>query len=540
MRALRRAVAQHTPAAVACAAHAAAPTQRRAQSSSFVGALYRGNIKPVELFPYPPATAPESACVDDDVVNDVVKAGATPESEVWGLALPQVYGGSEAAHVALCQIAAEVTERNPNAYMDAHPHAFLASYLVRSFASKEQKGRYLTELSDGKATIGWAPRDAGQADLARVACKAVRDDTTATFKVTGTKYVSLPKTAAPLKFALILARIEYVDATAPEGLTWLFVEMGTPGVTLEGNILTLNNASIPVDSNLSDIGGGYRMYMTTALTAPYVLAGAAVGVMRRAVPHIASAAAAQRLAARAYALESVAAALAANIDASVADTFQESALTSAFTRDCTQAVIDAALEHNLPASVVDEALAIEAQYGNVDADTDAAACCGMEDAAVLFNNTGTFETMRRRQLRAMGTVDRLPEGVSADEAIIKQFESVVASFGTAIERTTVRQGSLIAQQDILPRRCAAVALDLFSTAAVMSRSQRALASKQPTAPVEHALAMLWAHSAVARAEQNTWEIQHAAQTADDSHGRLAAEVLASVKKPKAADATAKA
>jgi alkylation response protein AidB-like acyl-CoA dehydrogenase len=99
-----------------------------------------------------------------------------------------------------------------------------------AFGSEEQKAKYLPPIRDGVAfwSQGYSEPGAGS-DLAAIRTKAVQDETSGQWKITGQKvWTSL---AHESDFVFVLARVDR-DSSRHHGLGFFLVALDQPGVTI--------------------------------------------------------------------------------------------------------------------------------------------------------------------------------------------------------------------------------------------------------------------------------------------------------------------
>lgn len=466
---------------------------------SFVAAAYRGRIAPEEIFPFP--TSELEAHVREAMMENrstLLNQETRSNTDVWGMLSPEDLGGLELPFPCVFDV---LSQSSPQSYLNVHEHAFLATFLIRTFASKEHKGRYLPAMSDASTQVAWAASErASPNDPAECRCSATFEEATSTYIISGEKIVNHQ---SPTAF-LSLVNITSGPAT---GLAWFWIANDTPGVEFSPGILRLKNAKVPMDAVVVPAGDAYRACMTSLFAAATATSAIRVAALRSSTcPDEATAI---------YALESMGAALSANIQRGKLDTFLESVATLSFA-DSVQCL-------NIQPSYRQLA-AIERYSLSTDVLAKAGACCGVEDAALVFNKTSTLETMQTRSLAAFGFVDQLPE-VDFPTATRTRIAMAINKFGTVVRSFAVRHGSTSTEREIAGSRLNLIATLLFSTVAVVSRSHRAISGKVSTAEVERHLAVHWIELAMAQVDVLLSDALSAARTADDAHARLCADVL---------------
>jgi alkylation response protein AidB-like acyl-CoA dehydrogenase len=187
-----------------------------------------------------------------------------------GLTWPPEYGGAGAPH------SFEAIFLEESARAGAPPHIgtiglSMAGPTIIAHGTDQHRARYLPRILTGEEIWcqGFSEPGAGS-DLAAVVTRAV--DAGDHFVVTGQKVWS--SFAHIADHCILLARS---DPNAPkhEGLTYLLVDMRSPGVEArplrqitgepEFNEIFLTDVVVPKDKVVGDVGGGWKVAMTTLL-----------------------------------------------------------------------------------------------------------------------------------------------------------------------------------------------------------------------------------------------------------------------------------
>jgi alkylation response protein AidB-like acyl-CoA dehydrogenase len=138
-----------------------------------------------------------------------------------------------------------------------------------AFGSEEQKAKYLPPIRDGVAfwSQGYSEPGAGS-DLAAIRTKAVQDETSGQWKITGQKvWTSL---AHESDFVFVLARVDR-ESSRHHGLGFFLVALDQPGVTIrpitqltgtaEFNEVYFDDAVCDVDDIVGAPGDGWKVAM---------------------------------------------------------------------------------------------------------------------------------------------------------------------------------------------------------------------------------------------------------------------------------------
>ncbi|WP_409019669.1 acyl-CoA dehydrogenase family protein [Brevundimonas vesicularis] len=166
-----------------------------------------------------------------------------------GAMLPEVYGGSEASHVAYGLIAREI-EAIDSGYRSAMSvQSSLAMYPIYAFGSEEQKLKFLPKMAAGEliGCFGLTEADGGS-DPASMKTRAVKVD--GGYRLNGAKYWI---TNSPISdLAVVWAKLP--DASGDDKIRGFIVERDFDGFTTDkiGDKLSLR-ASITGDIGLNDV-----------------------------------------------------------------------------------------------------------------------------------------------------------------------------------------------------------------------------------------------------------------------------------------------
>jgi alkylation response protein AidB-like acyl-CoA dehydrogenase len=138
-----------------------------------------------------------------------------------------------------------------------------------AFGSEEQKAKYLPPIRDGVAfwSQGYSEPGAGS-DLAAIRTKAVQDETSGQWKITGQKvWTSL---AHESDFVFVLARVDR-ESSRHHGLGFFLVALDQPGVTIrpitqltgtaEFNEVYFDDAVCDADDIVGAPGDGWKVAM---------------------------------------------------------------------------------------------------------------------------------------------------------------------------------------------------------------------------------------------------------------------------------------
>jgi alkylation response protein AidB-like acyl-CoA dehydrogenase len=148
---------------------------------------------------------------------------------------------------------------------------FLLAPTIFEFGTPEQQDRILSRMASGEETWcqGWSEPNAGS-DLAGIQSKAVRDDAAGGWRITGQKTWTTRGAFCTHLFGLFRTDL---DAERHRGLTYLLVDLRTPGITvrpverLDGDEgfaeVFFDDAFVPDTDVLGDPNRGWEVAMAT-------------------------------------------------------------------------------------------------------------------------------------------------------------------------------------------------------------------------------------------------------------------------------------
>jgi alkylation response protein AidB-like acyl-CoA dehydrogenase len=203
-----------------------------------------------------------------------------------GVSWPQEYGGRGATlfeqAIFLEELARARAPRPANIL-----GLVMGGPVVIAHGSEEQKERFLKPILSAEEIWcqGFSEPESGS-DLASLKTRAVNSN--GTWKVTGQKvWTSYAHVA---KWCMLLARTD-PDAPKHKGITYFILDMDQPGVEVrplpqitgdpEFNEIFLEEAEIPDENIVGEVGGGWQVAITTLMFERAGLGAAAVLGLRR-------------------------------------------------------------------------------------------------------------------------------------------------------------------------------------------------------------------------------------------------------------------
>jgi alkylation response protein AidB-like acyl-CoA dehydrogenase len=224
----------------------------------------------------------QAGTVDLDIVPRLGELG------VFGITVPEEYGGAGGDHLEYCLMLEELGRGDSAVRGIVSVSLGLVAKTVLTHGDEKQKGEWLPRLCSGEALgcFGLTEPDTGS-DAASLSTRAVRDG--GDWVITGSKMFITNGTWADV--ALVFARTGGSGKPGAKGITAFLVPTGVPGFTrneitgklgLRGQAtaeLVLDGVRVPDSCRLGDEGGGFRIAMETLAKGRMSLAAGCVGII---------------------------------------------------------------------------------------------------------------------------------------------------------------------------------------------------------------------------------------------------------------------
>jgi len=224
----------------------------------------------------------EQGFIDEEVFGHIAELG------LWGLTIPESYGGAGMGNTALSLVLEEINRADASVGVTLSVHNSLLGTPIMKFGSEAKKNEWLPKLASGEA-IGCyclTEPNAGS-DAAAVQTRAVKDGDE--WVISGTKIWVTNGGLASL--AIVYARTN-PDVSNAKGLSAFLVPLDAPGVvlgspekktgirassTLE---IQFDDVRVDADSLIGAEGQGFQIAMDTLDGGRIGIASQAVGIGR--------------------------------------------------------------------------------------------------------------------------------------------------------------------------------------------------------------------------------------------------------------------
>lgn len=209
---------------------------------------------------------------------------------IMGIPYSKDYGGAGGDYVAYCLAMEEISKHDASTGITISVHTSLACSCLDSFATEEQKQKWLRPLVDGSKTgcFGLTEPNAGS-DAAGQQTKAVLDGDE--YVINGTKIFTTNSGFADT--FIIFAMTDKSQGT--RGISCFVIDKDTPGLTVGPNIkrmgiraasnceVSYDNVRIPKDQLIGKEGRGFKIAMAALDGGRIGIAAQSVGIAQGAL-----------------------------------------------------------------------------------------------------------------------------------------------------------------------------------------------------------------------------------------------------------------
>ncbi|MDQ5858904.1 MAG: acyl-CoA dehydrogenase family protein, partial [Acidobacteriota bacterium] len=508
--------------------------------SSPIKALFSGEIVEGALFPYPEPAADEKETVSTflDSLRSFAKDRVDParfdreqrippevvrglaDLGVFGLTIPEAYGGYGFSSSAYCRVMEEVgsTDASLGILIGGHQSIGLKALLL--YGTEEQKKRWLPSLAAGETIAAFAltEPEAGS-DAASIRTTARYDEATDEFVLDGTKHwISNGGIAG---FFTVFAKDVALDAKDEHRrITAFAVTRDLPGLEIgpEEKKLGLKGSStvplffkslrVPAGNVIGSRGGGFKVAVEVLNTGRTSLGAGCLGgsktMIRAAALHARERrqfgtriadfemirGKFERMVVNTYALESVVFLTAGLVDRGLSDYALEGAACKVFGTETVWSVINDALQiaggNGFMEEYPYERALRDSRVNMIFEGTNEilrvlVALSGVRDLAsdleevsralkTPLNNLGVLSEFVGRKIRGYVAPERIESVVAELAPEADLVTRYVRSFATAAETFVVKYGKNLIERQHQQERLANVAIDLYASLAVLSRA----------------------------------------------------------------------
>jgi alkylation response protein AidB-like acyl-CoA dehydrogenase len=207
-----------------------------------------------------------------------------------GVLVPEAYGGAALDYVSYALIVEELNRGDASVGITMWAHNSLCANHILSFASPEQKARYLPPLAGGQVLGAWGLTEPGSgSDAAALQTRAELRD--GAWVLNGSK--AFITNASVSGTAVVMARTD--PGQKSKGISAFVVEKGTPGFSVgtpyrklglhasDTAELIFEDARVPAENLLGERGQGFVQAMKVLEGGRIAMAAMAVGIAQAAL-----------------------------------------------------------------------------------------------------------------------------------------------------------------------------------------------------------------------------------------------------------------
>lgn len=475
----------------------------------------------------------------------------------FGLMVPEQYGGLGLNNTGYARLVEVVgaDDLGLGIYLGAHQSIGYKGIVL--FGNAEQKERYLPDLASGKRVAAFCLTEpSAGSDAQSIKTRARLSEDGSHWILNGSKiWISNGGIA---EVFTVFAQTEVKDEKTGEKkdkVTAFIVERGFGGVTngppekkmgikcSNTAEVYFDNVKIPKANVIGEVGRGFHIAMEILNNGRFGMGAALSGTMRSCIK-LAASHAVQRtqfgrklrdfeliqgkfaaMGTRLFATESLAYAVAGNMDRGAKDYSLEAACGKIFASEAAWFVADETIQilgglgfmRAYPAERILRDLRIFRIFeGTNDILRLYVALNGMQEAGKQLKplqdalksplqNLGALFPAAVSIARARAGVPEMPTLAWAPSSLrpaAGAIEEGAAGLGSAVREALFKHGKKIVDQQLILERAASAAIDLTAATAAVARATRAVQNKSPTADLEVSLANCFALDAAGRIRTN--------------------------------------
>lgn len=497
---------------------------------------------------------------------------ALAELGLFGLIVPEEHGGLGCSAREYARVLEEISRADASTSLTLGAHSSIGMKGVLLFGTDEQKARYLPALATGEKRAAFCLTEAGSgSDAASITTRAQKQPD-GSWLLTGEKIWITNGSFAEL--FTVFAR----SGDTEGDITAFIVERSFGGVSSgpkEDKMgirasatcsVRFDSVRVPAENVLGAPGGGFKIAMAILNNGRTGLGGGCVGAMKRCI-ELATAHAVQRkqfgrplssfgliqdklarMAVLCYATEAVVQRVAHLIDSGEEDFSLEAAVSKVFGTEALWSVADEALQiaggNGFMREYPFERIVRDSRINRIFEGTNEilrlyVGLTGAKEAGSYLERIGhgvgaAFSEPSAAMSaitdyaskRIVQYVPQMAQGGHLEEGELAPLFRILAKYSAAFARgvdaSVRRYRRGIAEEQLVVKRLADCAIDLFVGWCVLSRVDAELAAKAPTAPQAVKLATIFIHDLKRRVNQNLRRIIH---NEDDNVRALAAAVI---------------
>ncbi|GAA2754902.1 acyl-CoA dehydrogenase family protein [Actinopolymorpha rutila] len=232
--------------------------------------------------------APHSARWDEAHHFPVEAVAAMGKLGLFGLVVPEDYGGSGGDFTSLCVAIEEIGRVDQSLGLTLEAAVGLGIGPILAWGTDEQKTRWLPDLATGQALAGFGLTEAeAGSDAGATRTRARLDEDT--WVIDGGKQF-ITNSGTPITSLVTVTSRTGQDGDGSPEISAIIVPAGTPGFTVEPayrklgwhasdtHPLSFDNCRVPADHLLGERGSGFRQFLATLDEGRIAIAALATGL----------------------------------------------------------------------------------------------------------------------------------------------------------------------------------------------------------------------------------------------------------------------
>uniref|UniRef100_A0AAZ3PIB6 Very long-chain specific acyl-CoA dehydrogenase, mitochondrial n=1 Tax=Oncorhynchus tshawytscha TaxID=74940 RepID=A0AAZ3PIB6_ONCTS len=535
-----------------------AATAKKAQSvesQSFAVNMFKGQINPSQVFPFPSVMNEEQTQflqelvppvskffeeVNDPAKNDSLEKveDSTMESlkemGAFGLQVPQDLGGVGLTNTQYARLVEIVGQHDLGVGITLGAHQSIGFKGILLVGSPAQKEKYLPKLATGETLAAFCLTEpASGSDAASIKTLATLSPCGKHYILNGGKiWISNGGLAEIFTVFAKMPMMDEKTGQMKDKITAFIVERSFGGVThgppeKKMGIKASNtaevyfeNVPVPIENVLGEVGGGFKVAMAILNNGRFgmaaALSGTMKGVITQAVDHAANrvqfgskihtyGAIQEKLARMTmlqYVTESMAYMISGNMDSGSKDYHIEAAISKIFASEAAWEVTDECIQ-------VMGGMGFMKDAGKHLKSLQKALKNPLGNAGLLAGEI----TKRAKRTAGLSTGLTLqgsvhPELSHSGNLAVKAIEH----FGVTVEDMLLKYGKNILHEQFVLKRVADSAIDLYAMVVVLSRASRSLSQGHASAQHEKILCETWCIEAYDRIMKNVKDLKSSSTT----------------------------
>ncbi len=228
----------------------------------------------------------------DDVINGIKELG------LFGLVIPEEYGGFGLSTTAYVRILEEISRYDGSMALIVGAHQSIGLKGLLLYGTEEQKKKYLPKLATGELIAAFGLTEAGAgSDAAGIQTRAVRDDKKGVYVLNGSKMWITNGGIADFFTIFAKEEVDIPGEGKKDKITAFMVtrdmgirsgkkeeKMGIRGTSTTEIIM--ENVEVPIENVIGEPGRGFKIAMEILDTGRIGLAGGNVGATKAALKYV--------------------------------------------------------------------------------------------------------------------------------------------------------------------------------------------------------------------------------------------------------------